>query len=104
MRMSRQVFSHPAPFVEPDGPGELQVEENSNRPSGKNPSFQVIAREREEMHTRVVKELSSLEEPLEMSLKKTMATPTVGYETARARKLLGNVAISKISYAHARSW
>ena len=53
---------------------------------GKNPSFQVIDREREERHTRVVKESSPEEEPLERSLKKTMVTPAVGCETARARK------------------
>ena len=59
-----------------------------DRRAGKNPSFQVIAREREERHTRVVKESTSEEEPLERSLKKTMATPAVGCETARARKRL----------------
>ena len=34
----------------------------------------------------MVKESSPEEEPLERSLKKTMATPTLGCETARARK------------------
>ena len=52
----------------------------------KNPSFQVIAREREERDTRVVKESSEEEEPLERPLKKIMATPAVGCEPARARK------------------
>ena len=36
----------------------------------------------------MVKEYSPEEEPLEMSLKKTMATPAVGCETVRARKRL----------------
>ena len=36
----------------------------------------------------MVKESSLEEEPLERSLKKTMATPTVGCETARERKRL----------------
>ena len=34
----------------------------------------------------MVKESSEEEEPLERSLKKTMATPVVGCETERARK------------------
>ena len=55
-----------------------------------NPSFQVIAQEREERHTRVVKELSEEEEPMERSLKKTMATSPVGCETARPRKQGGS--------------
>ena len=57
-----------------------------DRRTGKNPSFQVIAQEREERHTWVVKESSSEEEPLERSLKKTMATPAVGCEKTRVRK------------------
>ena len=85
---SRQIFSHPTPFVANDGPRELQEEEMTQIDRQVKVLHSVIAREREERYTWVVKESSSEEEPLERSLKKTMATPAVGCETTRARKRL----------------
>ena len=88
MTTSRYIFSHPTPFVATDGPSELQEEEMTQIDRWVKILHSKSWPEREDRRTRVVKESSPEEEPMERSLRKTMATPAVGCETARARKRL----------------
>ena len=88
---SRQIFIHPLHSLQLMVLGSYKRKKSLKSSAGLKsfiPTHSPREREREETHTRVVKESSPEEEPLEMSLKKTMATLAVGCETARARKQL----------------